>query len=736
MTYTIYLIILILIVCIILSICFSKYLFRDSKNNIKNIKHIESFSNDIPIKRENIEYNNLINNGNFENGKDSLNHTTQSGYNKIIMFKNPGLSSYVLEQKKTDTLTYYELVCENDKNSKYNLLFWLSIENNNINELNFEKLIQIKIQNEDFSNYIPRLNYNIIQKIILSESDQNIWYLIKYDFISSNTSKDKMQIYLNYDINLQYNKYYFTGISMYRVLIDAENFIYNNKLICYVDGYNYESNSPTFHDLSGKGNDLFWSNIPIADYTIGSLSMLNYKLIGFQTDKLSNNQFTIILCINKNFENSAELNAFEEEDDEFYLISMPGNERYSFEIKLKDNYIYLVNGNNVYKSKNEVIMYNKSLFAITYSKNILTILQDGIVIISEKINKIYFSPDNFLINRNKNLNYNLYSLLFYNRVIDKKELDDIRSYFITNQNKNFNKLDINKYHMNNNIEYALNNIDNNIYKPYSKKLNNNMPYDNIFIDNFDNQNYKIKENFSSNCSDECNSLCDSFKNNSDKYNQCISNCQNVLPSCQDYCTEEENNQSIYCSNNNTNNNNTSNNCPKVYKKNGKYMVYVPPNSEYSKNFSGERSYGKNLSKARYTYNLNFPNCPTPSELVQGSTNNNIETCPYVVNEANPCHMSVCSGVNWDVSDYQDLNLNKNCKKVVSNYCQLNYNIDDNCSCWSSSNKNNQQCIDFRRHFEDPNDYCSPNQFKIEEHPDFSKYIKKDNIPCWGCNLNM
>ena len=168
------------------------------------------------------------------------------------------------------------------------------------------------------------------------------------------------------------------------------------------------------------------------------------------------------------------------------------------------------------------------------------------------------------------------------------------------------------------------------------------------------------------------------------------------------------------------------------------MVYVQPNSEYSTklNYSGERSYGKKLSKARYTYNLNFPNCPTPSELVQGSSNDYIDSCPYVVNEANPCHMSVCAGVNWDVADYKDLKLNKNCKKVISNYCQLNYNIDDNCACWSSTNKNDQTCIDFRRNFEDPNDYCSPNQFKIEEHPDFSKYIKKDSIPCWGCNLNM
>jgi len=150
-----YLIIFLIIFLIILSLYLLNYLLNDKKD-YKESKVLliskENFSNkELPEKSiKNKEYNNLIVNGNFENGSNIPNHTSQSGYNKIIIKKNPGSSSYVLEQKKTDTLTYYQIITENDKNSKYNLYFWLSISNNDneniiIEDIEFEKLIQVKI---------------------------------------------------------------------------------------------------------------------------------------------------------------------------------------------------------------------------------------------------------------------------------------------------------------------------------------------------------------------------------------------------------------------------------------------------------------------------------------------------------------------------------------------------------------------------------------------------------------
>jgi hypothetical protein len=246
------------------------------------------------------------------------------------------------------------------------------------------------------------------------------------------------------------------------------------------------------------------------------------------------------------------------------------------------------------------------------------------------------------------------------------------------------------------------------------------------------------------CKEDCNRLCKTFlhKNDTaeenDKYNDCVSNCKNVLLSCKNFCDDDKNADSIYCNtcDEKPNPNFKSSHCPKVYKKKGHYMVYVSKNSYYGDllNYSGEKSYGKNLEKARYTYNVNFPKCPIPDELLPGEGVNYLNTCPFIINDVNPCFTNVCAGVNWDVKDYHKLKLNNNCKKAVSNYCQINYNIDDKCVCWSPEFKDDPKCIEYRRFFENPKDYCSPAYYNIEEHPDFKKYIKKDNIPCWGCNI--
>ena len=103
------LIIIFVLFLMILFLILLSYLFRDKDKN-----NIESFSDIIPTPPPTTlpakkEYNNLIANGSFEYGKDSINHINQNGHNKIIMKKNPGRSSYVLEQQKSEELTYMNL---------------------------------------------------------------------------------------------------------------------------------------------------------------------------------------------------------------------------------------------------------------------------------------------------------------------------------------------------------------------------------------------------------------------------------------------------------------------------------------------------------------------------------------------------------------------------------------------------------------------------------------------------
>ena len=757
-------IIIIILLLIILSLLITKYFLIHNDNNFSKSNNTEMYNNEMyndemynnienfsNKKNDNIiQDSNLIKNGSFENGVAPSNFVNQSGINKIVSIKNPGNTSYALQQKKSNEITYYQLTSENNINSKYILLFWVCItdKNNNqpnINDVSFESLIKIKIQNQDFTNFIPRLNYNIIQKTTISENNYN-WYLLKYDFLSGSENLDKMQIYLNYSDSLQYDIYYFTDLSLFRVLIDAQNFIYNNSLICYTDGYNYQSNSTTWHDLSGNGNDLFWSKIPDTNSTIGSLNTSNLSLTCMKSSVLSNTSNTIALCLNQDIMNSASdnyVNTSEEEEEQyhkdlsnnsdFYLLSVPGNNRYAFELKIVNKTLYLIIDNTEYKSSYDFIFYNKSLLFITYDGTKLNVYQDGLLLISVIPRKLYFNNNKIIINRNKNLNINLYSTLFYNRVIKSGEMNDIREYFITNKNKNYNRApDINTFHMSN---YFMDNIIGNypIYKPYDKKRNceyNDSDMSSIF----DNTSDKIKKAFIS-CNKDCIEQClHKSKDGLNSFYNCASTCKNTLDSCKDLCKADPQNP-YYCKMKNASNCGISN-CPKVIKKNGNYIVYIPEHSNYAKElkYSGEKIYSRDIHKARTLYNLNFPECPTPKELILKELNNNVRSCPFVVNEANPCITTACSGVNWNKDNYKELALSKNCKKMVSNYCNINYGLDDKCICWDPKYKNDKRCNEFRAFFDEPNEFCTPSQFSIEDHPDFSKYIKKDNIPCWGCKI--
>ena len=79
--------------------------------------------------------------------------------------------------------------------------------------------------------------------------------------------------------------------------------------------------------------------------------------------------------------------------------------------------------------------------------------------------------------------------------------------------------------------------------------------DNTFIDNFDNQSTMVKNN-SNSCISECGIIyVNPFLKNGDgeKYKECLKNCKNVLPSCQNYCNDSSNENTIYCNKNNGNN---------------------------------------------------------------------------------------------------------------------------------------------------------------------------------------
>ena len=713
-----YLIILIILVLFIVLY----YFFIRKKKNIKfksgielDLGNIESFNNNLIVNY------NLIKNNCFDNQKNLENFINQNGPNKIINYQNPGKSQYVLNQKYK---SYYEISCENSLNSSYILYFYIYIENLNINEFNFENYIKIRMPTKEYSNLIPKITYNISKKITLGNNKN--WYYIKINYNSNENVLDKQIITFNNDKSNM--NVYITDISLYKVLNNAPNFIYNKDLICFIDSIDYNSNNNILHDISGNNNDMYLSNIPKKNENY--IELTNTKIDGFPSSNINSSHFTILFTINKIEENINDKSTLDNKNNSKTLLSIQGNNNYCFEIIIKDDYLYLVQNNNKIKSNKSLNYFNKSVITVLYDGNVLNIYNDNLNILSYKINKIYLNKNPILINKNKNINLYLFNILVYNRIVDAEELKEIRDYFITNQNKKANNgildLTFDNVFDTNSIDNSLINGYNNVEKFYSSS-------EETYEEIFDNSDLKMKLNCVSDCNKVCNKFLDGSSNQIDNYKNCLRNCKNVMGSCKDYC-DQNSDDDTYCDSNNDNNNNEVNkNCPKVYKKNGKYVVYIPENGIYSGFFTGEKIFSADIDKARNMYAYNFPDCPIPKELVEDN-NKYKEYCPFNINELNPCNARVCSDVNWNVKDYKDLKASDKCKKVISNYCHVNYDKDDNCICWDPKYKNSKECIEFRKFFEDPNDYCRISSFNIEDHPDIKKYIKKDNIPCWGCNI--
>lgn len=168
-------------------------------------------------------------------------------------------------------------------------------------------------------------------------------------------------------------------------------------------------------------------------------------------------------------------------------------------------------------------------------------------------------------------------------------------------------------------------------------------------------------------------------------------------------------------------------CPKVSKdSNGNYIVRGS-------------SYGNNKRVAKEIYKINFPNCKNTPGILDETYNKEVvleKACPFIVNsQFNPCKFYGCENVNWDASTPKKAGMNQKCRKRVDAYCEEHAYLDPFCYCWRSENYDLPQCVTFRSKFNNPRDRgCSAADFPIQENPDFDKYIKKDRIPCWGCDI--
>lgn len=741
-------IIIIVLVILILFVLFYYfgYSFWKSKR-VTNYEHFGSSSSQL------VQYpRNFITNGIFANGKKPDEYVSQSGSNQIISMKNPTGSGYVLKQSKTSpaTLTYYELQTYCDNNSKYLMTIWTSFSNNStdnkVEDIDLSKILNVRVLKTDGTNYIPQINYKIMQKVEL-EDDIDTWYLVQYNWSIPNDTDNLQNIDLNYTDALQSDNQYFVGLTLYKVLPEAPNFIFNDKLNLYLDGYHTEANSRVWNDVSTFGNDLSWSSNPFINSS-GSVNTNNNILSGRTSKQIlgdSDSSFTFNIVMQTTSEDNdisglSELSG-DDDNNTSTILTIPGNNSYSLRLVLdkSTNTLILKLPNNKMLSSNAgLVLNNETMISIIYTTGgKIKLYQDGNIIIDDTCDILYYSStDQIQINPNKDLNINLYAILNYERVVSVDELNKIRQYFITQQNKDFHSLNSNDL-----------TFDSSFYK---KEWNSVSAYnkrdpsqsyinDNMFNTQYTNQSYLFQTD-KKYCLPQANSICQAFMDDTKRYQECMRNARNVIPSCKNYCDDSANKNSLICEIEEkcgvSNQFDAVKDCPNSYKRFGEYMVYIKPDSYYANEmqYSGEKSYGKNLENARTMYQMNFPKCPLPSNLKPGEGKNTLDRCPYIIHEGNPCYQTSCAGIDWSESNYKNINMNDKCKKSISYYCQINADLDDMCKCWRDEYKDNSKCIEYKKFFENPKDYCPVSSFNIEDHPNINQYIKKDNIPCFGCKL--
>lgn len=168
-------------------------------------------------------------------------------------------------------------------------------------------------------------------------------------------------------------------------------------------------------------------------------------------------------------------------------------------------------------------------------------------------------------------------------------------------------------------------------------------------------------------------------------------------------------------------------CPLVVKKGNQYFVKG-------------RSYGNDRRKAQEIYRINHPKCRIVPKILEDWYNKEDdldETCPFMINsQFNPCKFYKCENVNWNEKDPDKARMNNKCRRRVDAYCEEHSYLDPFCYCWRTEARDLPECQKFRNQFTDPTDKgCSAADFSIEENPDFDKYIRKDKIPCWNCNIS-
>jgi hypothetical protein len=703
-----------------------------AETDIMKILIQENFSDN----RNPLPSDNLIINGNFYFGNGIQQEFDKEGLQDIVVYKNPGESSYALKQsqmmpnKQKYNKSYYGVQINIESGKFYEISLWFNVDKDwngkdSLLNLNFPRT------NND-SIFLNSNGSNIDKRIV----DGSVWQKIRYRFQSPTNSTGKLKLYLGYNPNNTKGYRYITGLVMREFLENSQNFQITKGLMLYIDAGNsssYNGSGLIVKDLSNEGNDMMWKSRPKFDRlgyfdSTGNIltgpKMVKFKINDYDVEK----EFSVVLGLKYNkesvdYENNLNLEEEEEEQQNVSAftstIFMPGNNRIGLEVSIPTKYdnIRIRVGDKLFTTRMKIIPDSNSIVIITYSKGVLNIYLNGVLLEKFTVGNIYFSNGEIKVNKDKTWNGLLASLLIYNRklldseikLMDKQNLCekkreeelDMMNYIMSMilPNQTFDKVEFDKIDYLDNIRDMISSFDNNIPVNTTKTCGNK--YKNLPCQWILGENGRAKCGFLNNNSFyECDEGC------------CIGE------------TKTDRDGSAY----------NNDDCPIVYEnKNGEYIVVVRKNSNCERKYKivGERSYGKDRVVARRIYERNFPDCKVPDILIDEKYVGDISKTPFIVNELNPGRYFECRNVDWKGPVE---NINKQCRMRIDNYCRVNSEYDPACYCWRPDNIGKDECKKFLGKFEDITK-CDIGKMDIEKHPDLKDYVRKDRVPCWGCDLS-
>lgn len=664
----------------------------------------------------------LIQNGSFQYGEAPKQYVEKKGSYEIVKVLNPGNSSYVLQNTGSDG--YYKLQVPVKSGKKYSISYWIGKSDTwDGRDKNFNIKVGKRVLSGD-------------GKLLASKRiDTTNWNKYRYTFKINQSDPNTVEIYLGYQSGSTSGDRFFTDLTMYPMVGDNQGFPISLRdgLETYINTANPEScgGGRVMKDLSTQGYDMTWKNKPsIEDDHINTRGN---QLVGkVKSGKIET--FTV----------SVVLKPIKSAKDKGVLVKIPGNQNVALMVEMMNNMggLDITVGSKTFSYTGKILK-EKSMISLVYNKDNVTLYQNSTKLITKSgMDKLHFNGK-IMFNPGGKLDVQLFATLLYDVALTSDQLASLNKYFQNYVPKRRSDK-IYNYQMNNDVPGDVDDPE------YGVGIDNTGVLgmeDNAFVQDFDNRaQHGIKNSWHErtrrgkpslqDCVDDYNDEMRRHQYQGKKDTPMLSD----VPSCRRACQVEGNEKEWLCERVekeiNSEKRCKENDCPEAYLSGDNYMVYVKPGSKYAKQLrrSGNFDYGTNRRRAREIYIQNFKGCEVPEILTPHGYKPNMDGCPFIIDEMNPCKEYSCKNVNWDEKNPAKQGLGKKCRRSISNYCDRFKYKDPNCICWQTRYEDKPRCRALRDFIDNRGDKCRVDVFEITEHPDIKDYIKIDDIPCWDCNL--